>query len=174
MEWLVSQGWAVESSWGCYILLKASEDTFSPIIIPGICLCCSLLISFWENDLRRLLRVLWTAGRSNQSILKEINPEYLVEGLMLKLSTLATWFEDPTHWKRPWCWERLKAGGEGISEDEMVGWYHWLNGQEFKQSSEDSRGQGSLVCCSPWGLKESDKTERLKNNTTGLILLVIL
>ena len=64
---------------------------------------------------RRLLRVLWSARISNQSILKEISPEYSLEGLMLKLKFqyLATWCEEMAHWKRPWCWERLKAGGEG-------------------------------------------------------------
>ena len=64
---------------------------------------------------RRLLRVPWTARRSNLSILKEISPEYSLEGLMLKLklNTLATWCKELTHWKRPWSWERLKAGGEG-------------------------------------------------------------
>ena len=65
----------------------------------------------------------WTARRSNQSILKEINPEYSLEGLMLKLKlqSLATWCKEPTHWKRPWCWGKLRAGGEGVTEDEMVG-----------------------------------------------------
>ena len=60
---------------------------------------------------RRLLRVPWTA-RSNQSLLKEINPEYSLEGLMLKLKL---WPPDVKHWLigRPWCWERLKAKGEG-------------------------------------------------------------
>ena len=63
---------------------------------------------------RRLLRVPWTARRSNQSILKEISPEYSLEWLMpkLKVQFLATCFEELTLWKRPWCWERLKAGGE--------------------------------------------------------------
>ena len=64
---------------------------------------------------RRLLRVPWTARRSNQSILKEISPWYSLEGLMLKLKLqyLATWCEELTHLKRLWCWERLRAGGEG-------------------------------------------------------------
>ena len=55
---------------------------------------------------RRLLRVPWTARRSNQSLLKEISPEYSLEGLMLKLKLqyLATWCEELTHVKRPWCW----------------------------------------------------------------------
>ena len=64
---------------------------------------------------RRLLRVPWTARRSNQSILKEISPEYSLEGLMLNWNsnTLATWYEELTHLKRPWFWERVKTGGGG-------------------------------------------------------------
>ena len=64
---------------------------------------------------RRLLRVPWTAGRSNQSILKEISPEYhWKEGCWSwNSNTLATWCEEMTHLKRPWCLERLRAGGEG-------------------------------------------------------------
>ena len=61
---------------------------------------------------RRLLRVPWTARRSNQSILKEICPEYWKDWYWSS-NTLATWCKELTHWKRPWCWERLKAGGEG-------------------------------------------------------------
>ena len=103
---------------------------------------------------RRLLRVPWTASRSNQSSLKEISPEHSLEGLMLKLklqTPLATWWEELTHLKRPWCWERLKAGGEGVTEDEMVGWHYQLNGHEFDQAPGDGDGQGGLACCSPGG-----------------------
>ena len=64
---------------------------------------------------KRLLRVPWTARKSNQSIVKEINAEYSLERLMLKLQYFSTWCKELTHWKRPWCWERLKAGGEGDS-----------------------------------------------------------
>ena len=73
---------------------------------------------------RRLLRVPWTARRSNQSILKEISPGCSLEGLMLKLNsnTLATWCEELTHLQRPWCWERLRAGGEGDDR----GWDGWM------------------------------------------------
>ena len=65
---------------------------------------------------RRLLRVPWTARWSRQSILKEISPEYSLEGLMLKLQYfghLMPGVEELIHWERPWCWERLKEGGEG-------------------------------------------------------------
>ena len=73
---------------------------------------------------RRLLRVPWTTRRSNQSILKETSPEYSLEGLMLKLysNLLATWCEELTHLKRLWCWERLKARGEGDDR----GWDGWM------------------------------------------------
>ena len=63
-------------------------------------------------------------------------------------------------------WERLKAeGGEG-DNDEIVGWHHQFNGCEFGQTLGDGEGQGSLVCCSPWGLEELDMTLRLNNNIT--------
>ena len=71
---------------------------------------------------RRLLRVPWTARRSNQSILKEISAEYSLEELMLKLNTLATSCKELTDWKRSWWWERLKAGEE---EDDR-GWDGWM------------------------------------------------
>ena len=102
--------------------------------------------------------------------IKPISPKgnhlWILEGLILKLklNTLATWCEELTHWKRPWCWERLKVGGEGMTEDEIVGWHHWLSGHEFVQTPGDSEGQGSLACCSPWGHKKSDMTEQLYNN----------
>ena len=51
-----------------------------------------------------------------------------------------------------------------MTEDEMVGWHHRLDGHEYKQTQGDSKGQGSLVCCSPWGCKEGDTTERLNNS----------
>ena len=74
---------------------------------------------------RRLLRVPWTARRSNQSILKEISPEYSLEGLDAETetpNTLATWCEELAHLKRSWCWERLKTGGEWDDR----GWDSWM------------------------------------------------
>ena len=60
--------------------------------------------------------------------------------------------------------ERLKAGGDGMTEDEMVRRHHRLNGHEFKKAPEDSEGHESLECYSPWGCKESDMIEQLNNN----------
>ena len=77
----------------------------------------------WLWYWRRLLRVPWTARKSSWSTLKEISPEYSLEGLMLKveLEYLATWYEELTHWKRPWCWERLK-----VEEGDDRGWDGWM------------------------------------------------
>ena len=79
---------------------------------------------FWIVVLERHLRVPWTARRSNQSILNEISPEYSLEGLKLnpKLQYFGIWCDELTPWKRPWCWERLKAGGEGDDR----GWDGWI------------------------------------------------
>ena len=77
-------------------------------------------------------------------------------------NTLATWCEELTHLKRPWCWERLKAGGEGDYRDEMVRWHHWLDGHGFGWTPGVCDGQGGLACCCPWSYKESDMTEWLK------------
>ena len=85
---------------------------------------CRRTDAFEVRCWRRLLRVPWTTRRSNQSILKKISPEYSLEGLMWNWSSniLTIWYEELTHWKRPWCWERLKAGGEG----EDRGWDGWM------------------------------------------------
>ena len=72
----------------------------------------------------RLLRAPWTARRSNQSILKEISPNIHWKDWCWSWNsnTLATWGEEPTLWKRPWCWERLKTGGERRDR----GWHQWI------------------------------------------------
>ena len=91
---------------------------------------------------RRLLRVPWTARRSNQPILKEISPDYSFEGLMLKLNEAPiVWPPDTTHWIRltrtdsledPNARRDRRQEEKGMTEDEMVGWHHWLNGHEFE------------------------------------------
>ena len=112
----------------------------------------------WRTDAfkawcwRRLLRVPWTARRSSQSILKEINPEYSLEGQMLKLKLP---YFGHLRWKIQLIGNNPDAGKDcrqekRTAEDEMVGWHHWLNGHEFEHTQKDSQGQGSLACCSPW------------------------
>ena len=113
--------------------------------------------------LKRFLRVPWTAGRSNKSILKEINPEYSLEGLMLKLKLqyFGHLMQRTDIGKDPDTGKDWRQEEKGMTEDEMIGWHHWLNGTEFEQAQGVSDGQGRLVCCSPWGLKESDPTVQL-------------
>jgi len=115
---------------------------------------------------RRLLRVPWTARRSNQSILKEINPEYL-----LRTDAVA---ETPILWPQDAksqltgkdldAWKDWRQEEKGATEDEMVGWHHRLNGHKSEQTPEGGEVQGSLVCCSPRSYKELDTTEQLNKN----------
>ena len=109
----------------------------------------------------RLLRVPWTARRSSQSILREINTKYSLVGLMLKLKLpyFVHLVGRADSLKRSWCWERLKLEEKGITEDEMVGWHHQLSGHKFEQASGDGEGQGSLACYSPSGCKDFYMTE---------------
>ena len=116
---------------------------------------------------RRLLRVPWTARGSNQSILKEISPKYSLEGLILKLKLqhFGHLMGRTDSLGKTLMLGKIEGQKEkGMTEDEMVGWHHWLNGHEFEQAPGDGEGQGSLACCSPWGHKELDTTEWLNNN----------
>ena len=127
---------------------------------------------------RRLLRVPWTARRSKQSILKEIQPVGC-EGHQpwdffgrndAKAETPVLWPPYVKSWLigkdsdagRDWGQEE-----KGTTEEEMAGWHHWLDGRESEWTLGVSDGQGGLACCSSWGRKESDTTEQL--NWTELI-----
>ena len=117
---------------------------------------------------RRLLRVPWTARKSNQSILNKISPEYSLEGLMLKLKLQyfghLMWRADSLE-KTLMLGKTWRQEEKVVAQDEMAGWHHWFNGHEFVQTPEDGERQGSLPCCSPWSHKESDTAERLNNNS---------
>ena len=110
---------------------------------------------------RRLLRVPWTARRSSQSILKEISPEYSLEGLMLKLKVQPPDTKSWLIWKDPDAGRDWGQEKKGMTEDEMAGWHHWLNGHGFGWTPGACDGQGGLACCGSWGHKELDTTERL-------------
>ena len=118
---------------------------------------------------RRLLRVSWTARRSNQSILQEISPGCSLEGLMLRLKL--QYFghvmrRADSFWKDPGAGKDWGQEEKGTTEDEMVGWHHWLNGHESGWTPGVSDGQGGLACCSSCGSKESDTTEQLNWSQT--------
>ena len=111
--------------------------------------------------------------RSNQSILKEISPEYSLEGLMLKLKLqyFGHLIRRTDSLEKTLMLGKIESRRRMGQQDEMVGWHHWLNGRKFKQTLGVGYGQGSLACCSPWGCKDSDTTERM-NWTEHLILLL--
>ena len=116
---------------------------------------------------RRLLRVPWTARRSNQSMLKQISPGCSLVGLMLKLKLQYLWPPDVKSWltgKDPDAGKDWGEEEKGTTEDEMVWWHLWLSGHGFGYTPGVGDGQGGLVCCSSWCRRESDMTERLNWN----------
>ena len=146
-----------------------TKAMFFPVVIYG---CenwtvkkaeCQRIDGFEVWCWRRLLRVPWTARRSNQSILKEISSGCSLEGLMPKLKLLyfghLMWRVDSLEKSdagRHWGQEE-----KGTTEDKMAGWHHQLDGREFEWTPGVGDGQGGLACCDSWGCKELDTTERL-------------
>ena len=111
----------------------------------------------------RVLTVPWTARRLNQSILKEINPEYSLKVPMLRLQYFGHLMQRADSLEKTLILGNIESRRRGW-QDEMVGWHHQLNGHKFEQTPGDSEGQGSLVSCSPGGCKESDVTQQLNSN----------
>ena len=132
-----------------------------PVVMYG---CESWTITkakHWRTDAFELcwIRLFWVPWTerisSSQSILKEVNPEYSLEGLMLKLEASTFWPPDAMNWltgKDPFDAGKVwRQEEKGTTEHEMVGWYHQLDRREFEQAPGVGDGQGSLACCSPWG-----------------------
>ena len=98
--------------------------------------------------------------KTNQSIKRKSILNINWKDYCWSSNVLTTWCKELTRWKRPWYWERLKAGGEGVTEDEIVGWHHWLNGSEFEHTRGHSEGQGlsdwtrtTTVCSVVWWMR---------------------
>ena len=153
-----------------------SQGMVFPVVMYGCQSWTRKKAEHWRTDafaLRcwRRLESLSIARRSKRPTLKEINPEYSLEGLMLKLKLpyfgylMKSWHtgKDPDAGK-DWGQEK------GVAEDEMVGWHHRFDGQNLRQTLGDSEGQGILACCSPWGHKESIITWWLNNQK--IIILI--
>ena len=109
----------------------------------------------------------------NQLILMEINPEYSLEGLMLKLKYLGHVIQraDPTGKDSDAGKDRgqeEKVGQEDRREDKMVEWHRWLSEHGFEQIQGDSEGEGRLACYSSWGCKELNMTQQLNNNNNAV------
>ena len=131
-------------------ILKSRDITLSTkvclvkaMVFPAVMYACKSWTikkaEHWRIDAselcswRRLLRVPWTARRSNQFILKKISPEHSLEGLMLKvkLQYFGYLMQRTDSFERPWCWERLRVGGEGDDRGWDGVWHHQLNRREF-------------------------------------------
>ena len=137
---------------------------------------------FWTVGWRRLLRE--GEGLKEKTLLLRLQGDQISQFLRKSILII--------HWK-DWCRNSIlwppaanswligkdpdpgKDWGQGekrATEDELVEWHHWLNGHESEQTLGDSEGQGSLMCCSPWGRKESDMTDRLNNNKWSSVCLL--
>ena len=122
---------------------------------------------------RGLLRIPWTARKSNQSILKEINPKYSLKGLMLKLKLqyFGHLMQRTDSLEKTLMLEKIE--GRRRRRQQRMRWLGditFLNGCELEQTLGDSGGQRSLECCSPSGHKESDMTLRLRNSNHNVFL----
>ena len=104
---------------------------------------------------RRLLRALWTARRSNQSILKEISPACSLEGLMLKLKLqyFGHLMQRIDSLEKTLMLRGIGGRRRRWRQDEMAGWHHWLDGHEFGWTPGVGDGQGALACCDSWVAK---------------------
>ena len=121
---------------------------------------------------RRLLRFPWMARKSNQSILKEIMPEYSWEGLDAEAEAPICWPPDVKSLigKDPDAGKDWRQEEKGTTEDEMVGWHHRPNGHETEHTPGDGDGQRSLTCCSLWGPKSQTG---LRNWTTIIATVLV-
>ena len=153
-----------------HITLPTKVHLVKPMVFPAVMYGCESWTikkaECWRTDVfelwcwRRLLRVPWTERRSNQSILKEVSPEYSLEGLILKLQYFGYLMQKK--WligKDPDAGKDWRQEEKGMTEDEMVRWHHRLDRHEFEQALGVGDGQGSLsmAYCSPWDHKESTK-----------------
>ena len=156
------------------ITLLIKVHTVKTIIFPRVMYGCEIWIikkgehqrtdSFELWSWRRLLRITWTARRSNQSIPKE-NQSWIFIG-RTNVEAEATILLPPDV-ENQFIGKNPDAGKDwrqekGMTENEVDGWHHWLNGQEFEQGVGE--GKGSPARCSPWGRNKSDMTEWLNNN----------
>ena len=158
-SWIIKKNWVAKNKWDPFTWIHQHFN------ILGIqYFKCNHLTwkkaEWWKVDAselwcwRRLLRVPWTARRSNQSILTEISPECSLEGLMLKLKLQYFGY-------LMWRVDSLEKISMEKTEDEMAGCHHRLDGREFEWTLGVADGLGGLACCNSWGCKESDSTERL-------------
>ena len=141
------------------IALPTKVDIVKAMVFPGVMYGCESW-AIKKTECRRIdVFELWCWRR-----LKKISPDYSLGGLMLKLKAPILWPPDVKDWfsgKDPDAEKDWRQEEKGMTEDEMVGWHHQLDGHEFEQGLGIGDGQGSLVCCGSWGRKEIDMTEKM-------------
>ena len=119
---------------------------------------------FWNCDVKKTLE-----RPLDRKEIKLVNPKgnkswIFIGRTDVEAETPIFWPPDVKNWliwKDPDAGKDWRWAEKGMTKDEMVGWHHWLDGHEFEQAPRIGEGQGSLTCCSPWGQKESEMTERL-------------
>ena len=114
------------------------------------------------------LSIQWNIAVSS----KGNQPWIFIRRTEVEAEALILWPPDVKNWpiwKDPDAGKDWKQEEKGMTADEMVGWHHWLSGHEFEWTLGVGDGQGGLVCCSPWGHKESDTTEQLNDNNNYII-----
>ena len=141
-------------------LSKENKNTNSKIYIAPVFMGALLTVTSW----RRLLRVPWTARRSNQSRPKGDQSWVFIGRTDVEAETPILWPPDVKYWliwKDPDVGKDWGQEEKGTTEDEMFGWHHRLDGHGFGWTPGVGDGQGGLACCGSWGRKELDTTERL-------------
>ena len=156
-----------------YVTLSTKVHLVKAMVFPVVMYGCESWTvkkaECWKIDAfelwcwRRLLRVPWTARRSNQSILKEISPGCSLEGLMLKLKL---WYfghlmRRADSFEKTLMVGKIEGRRRRGRQKMMFGWHHRLNGHGFGWTPGVVDGQGGLACCGSWSRKESNMTERL-------------
>jgi len=136
--------------YGASILLVIVTKTLQPFLSwRRECVSWEASDLSWPHFLLFVL----TAGRMQQlSLHSESTPTHSLLFITF-FNTLATWCEELTHWKRPWCWKRLKAKEKWTSEDKMARQHCQLNGHEFEQTPGHSEGQGKPGMLPSMGLQ---------------------
>ena len=154
-----------EKLWQIYVLksrdiiLLTEVHTVKAMVFPVVmykCENCTIKKSeCWTDAFKLVLEKTLESPLVDKEI-KPVNPKGNQPRIFIgrteaefETDILATWWEELTHWKRHWCWERLRAGGEG-GDRGWDGWMASLTQWTFEQTLGDSKGQGSLVCFSPW------------------------
>ena len=146
--------------------VKGNKTTLHPNLFPVVMYGCERWTiknsCFWTMVLEKTLE-----SPLDSKEIKPVNPEGNQSWIFIGRTDAEApiiWPSDEkklTHWKRPWCWGKIKGRRRGWQRMRMVGWHHQLNWHEFEQAPGVGDAQGSLAYCSLWGRKQSDTAEQL-------------